>query len=242
MELVIAICDDLSEERTNLARMIQTYSEERDQPVQLRFFSSGEELLEAFRQSQQFHIVFLDIYMPNCSGMEVARQIRAAHDDTAIVFATTSQDHGRDSFDVQASDYLLKPFRQEDVSQALDWCLEHIPESTRCLTVYSEWEQRELPLSTIQYIDVYGHRSRIHTTQAVLVVRRGLDDLEISIQSPDFLRCHRSFLLNMNYVDSLEGNSFRMSDGTLIPISPSQSTQIRNQFIDWTYIKAWRQK
>ena len=203
--------------------MIQTYSQERDLPIQLCFFSSGEELLDAFHRSQQFHIVFLDIYMPNCSGMKVARQIRAAHDDTAIVFATTSQDHGRDSFDVQASDYLLKPFRQEDVSQALDWCLEHIPESVRCLSVYSEWEQRELPLSTIQYIDVYGHRSRIHTTQSVLVVRRGLDDLEISIQSPDFLRCHRSFLLNMNYVDSLEGNAFCMSDGTLIPISPSQT-------------------
>lgn len=242
MEVVIAICDDLVEERANLARMIQTYSQERDLPIQLCFFSSGEELLDAFHRSQQFHIVFLDIYMPNCSGMKVARQIRAAHDDTAIVFATTSQDHGRDSFDVQASDYLLKPFRQEDVSQALDWCLEHIPESIRCLSVYSEWEQRELPLSTIQYIDVYGHRSRIHTTQSVLVVRRGLDDLEISIQSPDFLRCHRSFLLNMNYVDSLEGNAFRMSDGTLIPISPSQTAQIRNQFIDWTYIKAWQQK
>lgn len=240
-ELVIAVCDDLAEERAGLARMIRNYSQERGLDIRLQLFRGGEELLEALHRQRQFHILFLDIYMPGLSGVDVARNIRATHDGTAIIFATTSQEHGMDSFDVQASDYLVKPFREEDVFRTLDWCVEHIPESFRCLSIYVEGELRELPLSSIQFVDVYGHQSRIHTGREILAVRRGLDDLELAIHSRDFLRCHRSFLVNMNYIQGVEGTDFQMPDGILVPISSSHVARIRNQFIDWTYIKAWRQ-
>lgn len=74
------------------------------------------------------------------------------------------------------------------------------------------------------------------------MTRRGLDDLEAAIDSPDFLRCHRSYLVNMNYIQGMEGNDFRMSDGSLVPIGSTHTTQIRNSFIDWTYLKAWKQE
>lgn len=237
----IAICDDLAEERQNLAKMVRNYcGRYRLSPV-LRMFSSGDELLNTFSQPGQFQLIFLDIYMPGCSGTDTARRIRAMDRDVAILFATTSQDHGLESFEIQASDYLVKPFQQAEVDRALDWCLEHIPEPQRCLSVLSEGERRELPLSSIQYIDVYGHRARIHTSREVVVARRCLDDLEEAISSRDFLRCHRCALINMNYVQGMERNDFRMSDDSLIPISSASLSQIRSQFIDWTYFKAWGQ-
>lgn len=147
-----------------------------------------------------------------------------------------------DSFQVQASDYLVKPIQAEGVAQAIDWCLEHMPKPLRQLAVLVEGEQRTFPLAVIQYIDVYGHQSRIHTNQELIVTRRGLDDLEAAIDSPDFLRCHRSYLVNMNYIQGMEGNDFRMSDGSLVPIGSTHTTQIRNSFIDWTYLKAWKQE
>ena len=73
------------------------------------------------------------------------------------------------------------------------------------------------------------------------MARRCLDDLEEAISSRDFLRCHRCALINMNYVQGMEGNDFRMSDDSLIPISSASLSQIRSQFIDWTYFKAWGQ-
>ena len=186
-------------------------------------------------------MVFLDIYMSGYSGTETARRIRDIDQDVPILFATTSQDHGLDSFRVQAADYLVKPIQPDDVARAMDWCLEHVPEPLRCLSVLAEGEWVDIPLSTIQYIDVYGHHSCIHTDQKDVVTRRGLDDLERAIDSRDFLRCHRSALVNMNYIQGLEGNDFRMRDNGLVPISSSNSPQIRNQFIDWTYFKAWGQ-
>lgn len=241
-ELSIAICDDLIEERIHLAKLIQAYCKKCALSPQIHLFSSGEELLEAFTQPGLFQIIFLDIYMPGMSGVDTAKKIRAMDSSVFLLFTTTSQDHGMDSFQVQASDYLVKPIQAEGVAQAIDWCLEHMPKPLRQLAVLVEGEQRTFPLAVIQYIDVYGHQSRIHTNQELIVTRRGLDDLEAAIDSPDFLRCHRSYLVNMNYIQGMEGNDFRMSDGSLVPIGSTHTTQIRNSFIDWTYLKAWKQE
>ena len=241
VEFSIAVCDDLESERIVLARMVQSYARRQGLSVHLRLFSSGESLLSALQRPDPIHLLFLDIYMPGLSGVETARRIRASGSEVSIIFATTSQDHGLDSFDVRASDYLVKPFREEDVFSCLDWFFSHIPEPLRPLSVYSEGEWQKLPLSSILYIDVYDHQSRIHTTRGLIVARRGLDDLESAIDSEDFLRCHRSFLVNLNHVEGVEGNDFRMEDQTLVPISSTNAVRIRGQFIDWTYMKAWSQ-
>lgn len=240
-ELWIAICDDLEEERLALARMIHRWAQRRELSVQLRSFASGEDLLGACRQPDRYQILFLDIFMPGLSGIDTARRLRAAGCNMAIIFATTSLDHGIESFELRASDYLVKPFQPEDVAQALDWCLEHLPEPLRAVSVYAEGEWQELPLASIRYIEVLNHHCHIHTSRQTVVTRRGLDELETAIDSRDFLRSHRSFLVNMNHVAGIEGGSFRMSDGVRVPISAANQAKIRNTFIDWTYQKAWEQ-
>lgn len=236
-----AICDDLPEERAALSGMVRAALEERGLTGKLRLFSSGDELVHVFRPGM-LQIIFLDIYMPGLSGLDAARAIRQKDRAAAIIFATTSEDHGMESFDVQASDYLVKPFQQADVAAALDWCIEHMPDSARCLTVSSNWESMELPLQSIRYIEILGHQAHIHTERDDIVARRGLDDLEAAIDSPDFLRCHRSYLVNMNHVLGLEGSDFRMNGGDLVPISSANAAKVRSRFIDWTYLKAWGQK
>lgn len=242
-EFVIAICDDLEGERISLARMVQAYSRSHGISVQLRLFSSGESLLAAMQgwEPGSIQLIFLDIYMPGLSGVETARRIRAIDSHVVLIFATTSQDHGMDSFEVRASDYLVKPFQEENVAASLDWFFSHIPEPLRLLSVYSEGEWQKIALSSILYVDVYGHQARVHTLRGELVTRRGLDELETAIDSRDFLRCHRSFLVNLNHVERIEGSDFRMDDQSLVPISSANLAQVRRQFIDWTYIKAWSQ-
>ena len=242
-ELTIGVCDDLAEERFSLSHMIQAYAQARGLSVRLQLFASGKELLDACLSSHIFQIIFLDIYMPDMSGIETAQQLRQAGVEASIIFATTSMDHGVDSFSVRASDYLVKPFSEADVEQALDWCLDHLPKSLRSLSIYAEGEQYECPVSSIFYIEVLGHQCHIHLAQnRELVTYQGLDKLEAAIDDPDFLRCHRSVLVNMNYIQGVEQNDFRLSSGALVPISFSNLSRVRNQFIDWTYQKAWEKQ
>lgn len=237
--LQIAICDDLEEERVILSRMLRNYARRQGLSLQVHFFVSGEELLQSVRRANACQVLFLDIYMPGISGVETARRLRAAGYGASIVFATTSTDHGVDSFEVRASDYLVKPFRQEEVDRALDWCLEHMPEPLRSLSVYAEGEIQEFPLASVLYIEVLGHQSHIHTLRQTVVVRKSLDDLERAVDSPDFFRCHRSFLVNLNHAERIESSDFLMSDGARIPISSANLPRARNIFTDWIYRNAW---
>lgn len=236
--LQIAICDDLEEERVILSRMLRNYARRQGLSLQVHFFVSGEEL-QSVRRANACQVLFLDIYMPGISGVETARRLRAAGYGASIVFATTSTDHGVDSFEVRASDYLVKPFRQEEVDRALDWCLEHMPEPLRSLSVYAEGETQEFPLASVLYIEVLGHQSHIHTLRQTVVVRKSLDDLERAVDSPDFFRCHRSFLVNLNHAERIESSDFLMSDGARIPISSANLPRARNIFTDWIYRNAW---
>jgi len=240
--LQIAICDDLEEERVILSRMLRNYARRQGLSLQVHFFVSGEELLQSVRRANACQVLFLDIYMPGISGVETARRLRAAGYGASIVFATTSTDHGVDSFEVRASDYLVKPFRQEEVDRALDWCLEHMPEPLRSLSVYAEGETQEFPLASVLYIEVLGHQSHIHTLRQTVVVRKSLDDLERAVDSPDFFRCHRSFLVNLNHAERIESSDFLMSDGARIPISSANLPRARDTFLDWVYRKAWESK
>ena len=240
--LQIAICDDLEEERVILSRMLRNYARRQGLSLQVHFFVSGEELLQSVRRANACQVLFLDIYMPGISGVETARRLRAAGYGASIVFATTSTDHGVDSFEVRASDYLVKPFRQEEVDRALDWCLEHMPEPLRSLSVYAEGEIQEFPLASVLYIEVLGHQSHIHTLRQTVVVRKSLDDLERAVDSPDFFRCHRSFLVNLGHVERIESSDFLMSDGARIPISSPNLPRARDTFLDWVYRKAWESK
>ncbi len=239
MELTIGICDDLQEERVALAKMVRAYCQSREVAVRLRLFSSGEELLADIQRPGQMNILFLDIYMPGLSGVDTARRLRKVDKRCAIVFATTSTDHGMESFEVTASDYLVKPIRMDDVARAMDWLLERAAQEPRPLSVYADGEWRQIPLASILYIEILGHHVHIHTGGGDVVARRGLDDLAASIEGEDFLRCHRSYLVNLNYVRGIEGCDFRLTDGSLVPIRSGDFPALRDQFISWTYRKAW---
>ena len=241
MELSIAVCDDLREERASLAKMIRACCQQRGINFRLRLFSSGEELLSVLQRPERFHILFLDIYMPGLSGVELARQLRRIDRSCALIFATTSTDHGLESFEVEATDYLVKPIRQEDVDRAMDWFLEHVPQELLPLSIYAEGERMDIPLASIRYIEILGHHAHIHTGARDVVVRRGMDDLAAAIGSEDFLRCHRSYLVNLNYVRGIEGSDFRLTDGSLVPIRTGDLPNLRGQFVNWTYKKAWTQ-
>ena len=96
--------------RTNLAKMVHAYAQAHGFSARLHLYSSGERLLAAFQRPEPIHLLFLDIYLPGLSGMETARRIRSAGNPTSIVFVTVSREHGMESFEVQAFDYLVKPF------------------------------------------------------------------------------------------------------------------------------------
>ena len=112
--------------------------------------------------------------------------------------------------------------------------------AARTITLRSCGEAQVLPVEQIVYAEVFDHELHIHTADGSTYCGRGhLSALEQRLSSCDFLRCHRSFLVNLEHVQGIEGSDFRMLDGTQIPISASNLSRVRERFTDWLYIRAW---
>ena len=238
MKLSVVVCDDLEEERYALARMVQSYADAHGITLEMDTCASGEELMSLFAP-HRWDVLFLDIYLGRLSGAEAARQIRERDDTCALIFCTTSREHGMLSYALRVSDYLVKPFTREDVDSALDWVLQDRQKQLQTLTVRVDWDDVELPLHEIQYVEVQRNDVIFHLENRALKTRGVMAELEQEMDGGGFYRCHRSFLVNFDHVSGVERGGFRMGDGQLVPISPQRKEEAKRRFLDWALEKNW---
>ena len=239
MRLSVMICEDLEEERMALARMVRTVCRSRGIDLELELSSSGEELLDRFR-FRRWDILFLDIYMNKISGIQAAKVIRGQDQTCALIFATTSREHGLLSYELQVTDYLLKPFTQADVEGTMDWLLLEREEQFQTITIRSEWQEEQILVRDIRYIEAIRHSAELHLTDdRVKRTRKGLQELENELGEGSFLRCHRSFLVNLDHVAAIDQGDFRMKNGDRVPISAKRAVEVKHAFFDWSLEKNW---
>lgn len=236
MILSVAVCDDLAEERLQMCRMVQSYCHRRGIELRLEPLESGEAFAAVARKGR-WDLVLMDIYMPGMSGIDAARRLRGEDGECLLIFFTTSEEHGIVSYELHASDYLVKPVSQKALDAAMDWCMREHADRFRTICVRSEWESVEIPLRDIRYIEIRRHTAYICTVDRVIKTPRGMNALEEDIACDDFLRCHRSFLVNMRRIRRMEKRDFVMDNGDLVPIGSSDAAGIRQKFMDWIFLK-----
>jgi len=237
----IGICDDLQEDRNHLIALIRDYYNTRGERVELFEYESAEEMLGGWRDNW-LGCLFLDVYMDGISGMEAARRIRETDSNCMIIFTTTSPDHAIDSYEVRAADYLLKPFGRQEVEEALQWCEQSSAQHLRTLEIISDREPRSVPVRDILYIEVYGRMCVIHIQGEEIRTNRGLGELEEELADDSFLRCHRSYLVNMSHILRPEGSEFVMADHSRVPIAGESAAKIRQSFFEWSFRQTWESK
>lgn len=236
MELSVIVCDDLPEERSSVRRLVQAYCRERGYTARLEESASGSELLSRW-QPGRWDLAVLDIFMPGLTGVETARRLRQVDHICELVFLTTSRDHGLAGFELKILDYLVKPVDQETMFDMLDWCVRQQWERLRTLTIRSEREEMEVRLQDIRCIEVQRHTACITLGKKVVCTRRGISELEKEIGSPRFLRCHRSFLVNLDHVKLLQKSGFLMDNGQIIPISAAKAAVCRQALMERLVMK-----
>ena len=237
----IGICDDREQDRSFLRQLLEEYCTQRGLECRVEQFSNGRALLKAFSPGK-YQILFLDIYMPGYSGMQAAQEIREQDEHCFLAFTTTSEEHALESYGVYAAGYLLKPYSREQLYEVMDWCMEHMPPLSRALNVFSDRENVSLPLREIRYIEVFGREAVFHTAkQTVSSTSRSLSEVEKELPE-DFLRCHRSYIVNMNEITRIEQNDFVLKSGEKIPIGAENAAKNKQSFFDWIFRHTWEGK
>lgn len=239
--LNIAICDDLQSDRIEMEKLTKAFCSEENYDINIVHFESGLKLLHYYaHKTAAFDIVFLDIYMTGLNGLKSAEQIRKYDSDCKIIFTTASTEHSLESFKVFPFNYLVKPITKNTFNLVVK----------EAVKIISKEKQKSLPIkggSTIQtifyknilFIESNARILTVYTSDSKIISYKSkLDEIQVQIDDKRFLRCHQSFLVNMDHVSSVEDYSFKLCGGKQIPITQRSFASIKRAFYDYILDKA----
>ncbi len=195
----IAVCDDEIMECFCIAKKIKEILEEMKMPCIIRQFRSGRELLEA---SESFDIVFLDIIMHDPDGMETAQIFRKKAPDRIIIFISSSREYVFDAYDVEAFWYLLKPLDHQKLRKVLEKAVFKTESRSEAFIMISkERQKKKLFLDDVYYFEIKGRMIDVHGAEGIFTYYEQMGKLENKLRDKGFFRCHKSYLINLRYVD-----------------------------------------
>lgn len=234
----IAICDDNTTESELLQLLLHEYANMHNVDFQMEIFTSGFLFLDAIKK--QFHICFLDIFMPEFSGVDTAKELRTMDRETHLIFHSSSKDFALDGYAVQASNYLLKPVDKNLLFSALDEIMRKIyKDKTQNFCVPSLEGLRLVSPDNIAYITPTSNHSTIHLYDSKIIISRMpfsqmVENLE---QHECFSLISRSVLLNYSAVVGMEKDNFLLVTGVKIAIPRRRKKEITQEFLDYTLAK-----
>lgn len=223
----IAICEDNNEDLAYLrsllcrTKMLCDFTE----------YASAEPLLSDLKNRRKtFDIFLLDILLPGQNGVETARRIRELNEKAVLIFLTSSEDFYREAFDLYAFHYLLKPVSLSDLTEVLTNAAGHISAPEEILRITSRGQDTLLRHADIAYIDSSGHTLCFHMQDGrEHTVYGRLDEIQAQLASGLFVRCHKSFIINLIHVDRLTREGFHIGN-TLIPISRTRAQSAKDSY------------
>lgn len=185
--------------------------------------------LEAFDiiQNQSIDLIFLDINMPEISGLSFAKSINR---NIKIIFTTAYREYAIDGFDLQAVDYLLKPISFERLLQAVNKYLnentqnetivkEEIKiEKTDYFFVRSDRKMMRINYDDILYVESLSDYIKIHLSDNKVITRDTISNIEAKLPPSDFIRVHRSYIVALSKINSFTNETIEI-DKHEIPIS-----------------------
>lgn len=226
--LRVAICDDSALARELLAMQLKQYCNSRALVYSCTQFENGNQLCYELSDGGWFDIVFLDIYMEPALGIDVARRLRESAYSGQIIFCTAALDFAPESFEVGASGYLLKPSTMEAVARTMDRVLGSFAGDT--FVVKSRSKFVRIPLQEILYVESENTKCLLHRANGEqYAIYRKLSEIEKELAAPCFLRCHQSYLVNMNYIQSADG-AFTLTNGETVLIRKKNLKALRERY------------
>lgn len=234
----IAFCDDDMEVLHQMNELLDRYRVERNEDITYVAFQSPFELLTEIEKGIRPDILFLDVVMPGQNGMDVAKEIRQYDTNMKIIFLTSSPEFAVESYSVGAYFYQLKPIWEESFLRLMDAVLAECEKKKKnSLILRSKDGITRIDLQQLEYCEVLGRKLLFHLENgAVLESAGSLDDLAGQLmQYSNFFRPHRSFLVNMEYIQNISSRSIKMVNDAEIPIPHGKCSEIKNTYMEYAF-------
>lgn len=236
--LRLAICDDEISELSRISKLLNRYQEQKSEAFRYDAFSSPLELLESLRKDV-YDILLLDVLMPGLSGIETAHEIRKINQTVKIIFLTSSPEFAVESYAVDAYYYLLKPTTETKLFPVLDKLFLNARNEEDSLFIKSASGIIRISFYSLEFLEVMNKKLYFHLTDGSVKEMYGsLSDYEPELlKREEFLKVHRSFIVNMKHTQELQAGTITTASRQIIPISRLLYPKVREIYMNYLFLE-----
>ena len=238
--LNITFCDDDREFLDKLTPMVKTIFNSLKRNVSIHLFTDARELIKKFEQYKPYYdILFLDIDMPIINGKEVARILRINDKKFKLAFITAFEEEALNTFQFDVSGFLPKTLLEERLPMVIERMVRAVEEENpqiqvfRVKTAEDSISTIKVPLNDIIYIESVNRKIYLHTKRKIFLLH-GYQFSTLAEQYDDFgfVSIHRTCILNLKYIYSVDEIDVRLDDGTVLPLSRRKRQSILDKFLE----------
>ncbi len=235
--IYIAICDDSNTEQNHLLSCINQSST----PTRCSFFSSGEEFLSSYHPGD-YDLILMDIYMKELTGIDTITKIREIDQQVSVAFTTTSLDHSLESYRLSALKYIEKPVNFAAIEELL-LLVQLKKKNQPSLQIKVNRNLETIYLNDIIFLEQKAWQSLIHLRGGKTITTNGkISELWSKLNSSSFLSCHKSYIVNLNYVANLDTELylFTMTEGENVYIRRESLREVKKAYENYIFDKTRR--
>lgn len=211
----VAIIEDVSDDCNLLKSFLDKYQKENDVSFNIEAFTTAESFL--YPKVESFDILFIDIELPGINGLELAKKVRDTNKNVVIIFVTTLRKYVINGYEVDAINYILKPYDYGSIKYTLDKAIKNVEshaDSTFIMKI--DGAIKVFNTNDIYFFEIMKHDLLISTTYGDFITYGNLTTVENSLNSKSFFRISSSIIINLRYVSQIKGNTVRVNNHDLV--------------------------
>lgn len=233
----LAICDDEARELERLCALLQEYEISRGAELSVCSFQSAVDLLNGMKGGE-YDLLLLDVLMPGFGGIQAARELRELDKSVRILFLTASPEYAVESYAVGAYHYLLKPATAKTLFPLLDKMRAELNvQEEEFLLLKGREGLLRVPFSRLEYVEVMNKTVSFHLADgSVRELNASLSDFEAELLShPQFLKVHRSYLINLRQLQSVTAKGAVTKTGHTVPIARTLYAAVKDAYLQMLF-------
>lgn len=235
----IVVCDDSKEDLKEIDGLLIKYkTEHADAEFEVECFTDSGLLYRRILDGKPGDVYILDMIMSEKNGIDIGSLIRSTDEKSVIIYITSSDDFALEAYGVHAVRYLLKPVKKELFYEAVDYAFDSIPKKKpeNSYQVKTKEGQVAVPFSQIEYIENYSRVINVCMTdgkeiKSIYIRKSFNEETKPVMEDNRFIQVHKSFIINMDYVDRLAQGSITMESGKNIPVSRARTAEVKKAYL-----------
>lgn len=235
----IVICDDDRLFAERLSASIESAMSRRGIKAKVYEFSGAEEIGSEVLAACDIAFLDIDFKGRNYTGLDIARRLRGLREDAVITFVTNYIEYAPEGYEVRAFRYILKNELPQKLDATIDQIVAHLQTDRSSIKIQADGEVLDLPVQDILYIESMRHTLNVHVQAAgraaekTYSCRSTLAKMEADLSRLGFLRIHKSYLVNMHHIKSLNCSEAVLKSGISLKVGSTNYSECKKRYMLW---------